>query len=407
MTAKRTLPMPEELGEEEWRFISPTVNTGVTEEEGRVLRRIALSRISPDFSQPRRVLPEDLHRRLRSGEIGPQEALRELLRRGESGDLVARFVLSRIEGLANSIARAEVGLRHPVNVYEVADPQSPTGRSYRIAEGECRWWAYHLLALRGREEAEAIPCLIEAPPEREMTVLARQQAENLARWKLPAVAQARALKRAKQALQQLFQDALDSPANLDGLIEERLSALPEELRERIAREFGLGERIPTSHQLDDLVGLWLASVGKRISGRMVRNYLALLTLPPKVLELAEAAGIPERTLRVIRALPDPAAQVELTKKVAVEGLSPEETRRAARKLGAEKRETRQRPFLERWGSHLLSLSRQIENMGQADLSRLARELVERKEYERIYRALLSLGRLLEAIREVETSPPAP
>ena len=407
MAAKRTLPMPGELEEEEWRFISPTVDTAVAEEKGRVLRRIALSHISPDFSQPRRVLPEDLHRRLRSGEIGPQEALGELVRRREGGDLVARFVLSGIEDLADSIARAGVGLRHPVNVYEVADPQSPTGRSYRIAEGERRWWAYHLLALRGCEEAEAIPCLIEAPPKREMTVLARQQAENLARRQLPAVAQARALQRAKQAFRQLFQDALGSPANLDGLIEERLGAPSEELRERIVREFGLGERIPTGHQLDDLVGLWLASVGKRISGRMVRNYLALLTLPPEVLELAEAAGIPERTLRVIRALPDSAAQVELVRKVAVEGLSPEETKRAARELGAEKQETRQRPFLEHWGGRLLPLSRQIENMSQTDLSRLARELVERKEYEHIYQALLALGRLLEAIREVETSLPAP
>jgi len=233
-----------------------------------------------------------------------------------------------------------------------------------------------------------------------MTVLARQQAENLARWQLPDVAQARALARVKEAFRQLFQDALGSPDNVQELVRARLGPVPEELREKMAR-LGLGKRIPTGNQLDDLVGQWLGSAGKGISGRMVRNYLSILRLPPEALELAEAASIPEFTLRIIRSFPDPEAQVKLVRMVAAQGLSPQDTKRLAAELAAGKKKTRQKPLAERLGKGLLRLARQLEDMSETDLSELARQLVEREDYEPIRRAISTLRRLWEAMQEVQ------
>ena len=208
---KRQVRPPAEIGEVEERFLAPTLDTGVAEERNRVLRRIALDHIKPDFSQPRHILPTDLYQSFKHGELDAQKALTELERRKKDGDLTASLTLSEIKRLAASIAKEGIGLRHPINVYELADPSSPTGRTYRIGEGERRWWAHNLLALRGHEEARSIPALIETAPHAPLQVLARQQAENLARLRLPAVAQARALGWVKEIFRTFFEETLSLP----------------------------------------------------------------------------------------------------------------------------------------------------------------------------------------------------
>lgn len=396
---RRRLPLPSEIEPAEERFVVPTLDTGIEVEGGRVLRRIALDRIRPDFSQPRRVLPPDLHESTRAGKLDAQEALTALMRRREEGDLVASLILSHIERLASSIALGEVGLRHPINVYELADPSSPTGRSYRIGEGECRWWAYNLLALQGYEEARTIPCLIEGAPAGEMGVLTRQQAENLARLRLPAVAQARALARVKDGLRNLFQGALRAPEEPEGLITEKLGEVPEEFASRLVK-WGLGERIPDSNELDDIVGEWMGIVGKSITGRMVRDYLSIPNLPHEALELAEAASIPVATLIPIIGLNDPTRQLELTRKVVAEGLSARQTKRAARQLTEG---TTEKPFVATFGRRLLPLARRVKDMSPPELREFAGGLVREERYRDICEAILALSDLIRATQRTGTT----
>ena len=408
---KRQVRPPAEIGEVEERFLAPTLDTGVAEERNRVLRRIALDRIKPDFSQPRHVLPMDLYRSFERGEFDAQKALTELERRKKEGDLVASLTLSEIEQLAASIAREGIGLRHPINVYELADPSSPTGRTYRIGEGERRWWAHNLLALRGHEEARSIPALIETAPHAPLQVLARQQAENLARLRLPAAARARALGRVKEILQALFEETLQSSETPDALTAEQLGEIPRELRSKLD-DYGLGSRVPTSNELDELVGEWMGMAGNPISGRMVRGYLAILNLPQEALQLAEAASMPEVTLRAIVSLPDPSLQIELTKQVVSRGLSARETQKAARGLlalcagratGLAREEkpdrAKKKNLTVAFGRRFVPLARRLAQMAPAEINDFAHEVATEKKYVEIYQAVLALERLIRAVRE--------
>ena len=403
MSKKRRVPLLGKIEPAEERFIAPTLHIGVEAEKDRVLRRLAIDHIRPDFSQPRRILPFDLYERFKRGELDARQALQELRRRRAEGDLAASLILSSIEKLAASIAAEGVGLRHPINVYEVEDPSSPTGRSYRIGEGERRWWAYHWLVLEGDERARTIPVLIEGAPPGKMGVLARQQAENLARLKLPAVARARALARVKEALEALFEEAAQNPDDLDGVIARRWGQMPSELRNKLAQA-GLGIRIPTGNELDELVGIWAGLGGNPISGRMVRGYLAILTLPPEALQLAEAAAIPEMTLRPIVALDDPSLQIELTRRVVTQGLSARETARIARQLVQRKGgQKKSKPLIMTLGRRFLPLAQQLEALSPTQLQELALQLVQDRRFREIYQAILALERLLQAVREAEAS----
>jgi hypothetical protein len=181
---------PREVSPGDAEMLSSTVDTGVTRSEAVVLD-IDLGRIESDFDQPRRILPSDLHERLRNGQISPREAVEQLLRRRDSDDL-ARMILegdgetSGLLGLAESIG--EVGLRQPINVYEIADLEHPTGVAYCIGEGERRYWAHWLLVLEGRQEFRRIRCVVERGVPGDLEVRIRQLAENAVRQDLSAMA---------------------------------------------------------------------------------------------------------------------------------------------------------------------------------------------------------------------------
>jgi len=257
---------------------------------------IDLERIRPDFNQARHILPDDLRVQVEEGRLSPRQAMQEMMARARSGEDAARLQLEGEKGLlalADSIA--SVGLRQPANVYTMPDPHHPTKQAYRIGEGERRYWAYHILALRGLAEFERLPCVIDEAPEDEETVQERQEAENAARRDLPAIARARSLARMKG---------------------------------RLARQFRGSETL-SSNELDGMVGQRVGAItGTTISGRMVRNYLALLTLPPEAQELAEAADVPERQLRPLVRLKTPQEQVELARRIVWEGLTGTEAERA-------------------------------------------------------------------------------
>jgi hypothetical protein len=94
----------------------------------------------------------------------------------------------------------------------------------------------------------------------------------------------------------------------------------------------------SEHKLDDLTGAKLAELtGRGMSGRMVRQYLAPLTLPVKAQELAEAAGLSEKALRPIVSLASPAEQIRLVHALAEGTLTPGQVKREVARLKGQER----------------------------------------------------------------------
>lgn len=274
-----------------------TVDIGFRPTEQRVYE-VNLNRVFPDPSQPRHLLPHDLRARVNSKTLSPAEAIRELVLRAEQGDTVALLVLGgRQKGpveeedevvedvgllaLAQSIR--EVGLRQPLNIYRIDDPEQSDQTVYRVGEGERRFWAHHLLVQQGYKEFTTVKCIIETLPEDEEIIHQRQEAENAARVDLPALARARSMQR----------------------IKERLNL---ELGTRVPGENTI--RLPSQRELQVEIGQRVKSfTGRTIGDRMVRNYLGLLKLSPEAQDLAEAGQLTEKQLRNIVSLPTDEKQI--------------------------------------------------------------------------------------------------
>lgn len=268
---------------------------------------INLDRITPDPTQPRHLLPHDLRKAVHEKTTSPAEAMRELVLRAESGDTVALLILgARQKGsveeedeivedtglfaLAQSIQ--EVGLRQPLNVYRIDDPDQPDRTAYRLGEGERRFWAHHLLVQRGYSEFNSVKCIVETLPEDEEIIHQRQEAENAARVDLPALARARSMQR----------------------IKERLNI---EMGTRVPGENTI--KLPSQRELQILVGQRVKSfTGRAIGDRMVRNYLALLNFSPEAQDLVEAAQLTEKQLRPVISLSTDAEQLAMIQRIVEE-----------------------------------------------------------------------------------------
>jgi hypothetical protein len=317
--------------------------------EGEMLITPELDACRPDPNQPRRVLPDDLRERLqaveapaevlweawerclgeglyqamRSRDLTPVEAL---ARRRQEGvlDLALQLTLEGLVELADSIARH--GLRQPINVYDVGK-----GR-YRIAEGERRWWAHvYLLNVLLHFEASTILARVHPLPDDELSVLARQQAENVHRRDLSAVARARAIARVRQTM-------AAHPSGTTGsqpmaVATDQGGVLGTNGSPPIPSIQGLAGAEVSEHELDDLTGQRLAELsGRGMSGRMVRYYLALLTLPPEAQALAEAASLGERALRPIVSLDDVTEQIRLVHALAAGEMTPTQAASEAKRI---------------------------------------------------------------------------
>lgn len=274
---------------------------------------VNLDRIMPDLSQPRHLLPYDLRNVLREKEMTPAEVMRQLVLRAEQGDLVALLVLGgRNKGPADvddkvvedtglfALARSiqEVGLRQPLNVYRIDDPNHPNQASYRVGEGERRFWAHHLLVQQGHDEFNRVRCIVEPLPDNEEVIHQRQEAENAARVDLPALARARSIQR----------------------IKERLNV---EMGTRVPGENTI--KLPNQHDLQIAVGQRVKSfTGRAIGARMVRNYLGLLNISPEAQDLAEAAQLTEKQLRPVKQLNTDEEQVAFIRQIIEKNWSGQE-----------------------------------------------------------------------------------
>ncbi|MDM8521437.1 ParB/RepB/Spo0J family partition protein [Anaerolineales bacterium HSG6] len=263
-----------------------TVDIGFEPTEQRVYM-VNLDRIFPDSNQPRHLMPSDLRKQLIDNDATPAEVIRELLDRAEKDDPVALLVLggksdmalAEEEGdveerglfaLASSIA--EVGLRQPLNVYQIDDSSQPMQTRYRVGEGERRFWAHHVLVHQGQDAFKSVRCIIEALPKNPEIIYQRQAAENAARVDLPSIARARSMQRIKEQL----------------VIEYNKTGNDKALSQR-ALQTAIGQQVK-------------AFTGRAVGDRMVRNYLTLLKLSSEAQDLAEAGELTEKQLRPIMRL---------------------------------------------------------------------------------------------------------
>jgi ParB-like chromosome segregation protein Spo0J len=323
--------------------------------EGEMLITPELDACRPDPNQPRRLLPDDLRERLQAGEApaevlweawerclgkGLYQAMRSrdlspaeaLVRRREEGvlDLALQLTLEGLVELADSIALH--GLRQPINVYDRGE-----GR-YRIAEGERRWWAHvYLLNVLLHFEASTILARVHPLPDDELSVLARQQAENVHRRDLSAVARARAITRVREALTLEVSGTTGSTNPQHFPTDQEVSGT-----DGSTNLGGRPRRLDaiTVSQLDDVTGQRLAELsGRGMTGRTVRLYLALLTLPPEAQALAEAASLGERALRPVVSLEDVKEQIRLVHALAAGEMTPTQAASEAKRIRSRK-ETR-------------------------------------------------------------------
>lgn len=368
-----------------------TVDIGFRPTEQRVYE-VNLDRIFPDSSQPRHLLPHDLRVAVNNKTLSPAEAIRELVLRAEQGDTVALLILGgRQKGpveeddevvedtgllsLAQSIR--EVGLRQPLNIYRLDDPEQPDRTLYRLGEGERRFWAHHLLVQQGYKEFTSVKCIIETLPEDEEIVHQRQEAENAARVDLPALARARSMQR----------------------IKERLNL---ELGTRVPGENTI--RLPSQRELQVEIGQRVKSfTGRTIGDRMVRNYLGLLKLSPEAQDLAEAGQLTEKQLRNIVSLPTDEKQIAAIRQIIEKKWSGNEVQRqlqAASGPIASLREVSQTTIEQRFEKRVLDAAKIIHSLlslPQENYEEAVIALAHRAQDSKTRQALQSLRQTLEEV----------
>lgn len=249
-----------------------------------------------------RCLGDELYQALRSHSLSPAEALAKRRDDDVSNDstepevLALQLTFEGLTDLAGSIVRH--GLSAPIEVCDLNNGW------YRIIDGERHWWA-HVLLRDALLKIEAVTILARVCPSLSDKPAAsiQRQAEYAQRRDLPSVARARAIEQVLQAVVAREVLGTQGARNSGGR----------------PRQF----KKATAHQLHDLVGQELRQWTDRgLCGRTVRNYLALLSLPPEVQALAEAAGLSEKALRPITSLDDPEEQVRLVYALAAGRMTP-------------------------------------------------------------------------------------
>jgi ParB/RepB/Spo0J family partition protein len=178
-----------------------------------------------------------------------------------------------LQELAASIR--EQGVLQPITVI-------PDEEGYRIVAGERRWRAARIAGLK------RIPALVRNLSDRDQRVIALM--ENLQREDLNDMDRARGLADLRDAL---------------------------------------GTQVPdhASHELDEVVGHRLG-----ISGRAVRNFIALLSLPPSIQTTIASGTLTEKHGRALRRISEPETQRQVAEVATRLRLTGDETVKLARAL---------------------------------------------------------------------------
>ncbi|MCI0713225.1 MAG: ParB N-terminal domain-containing protein [Chloroflexi bacterium] len=264
------------------------------------VERILLEMVRPDPVQPRRVLPEPLHRKVHNNRLTPTQALRELVQVAQvasrqQGRPFANVLellpdaesdnelpdkLSPEEDILRDLVNLAVTIRDDgqVNPLTVVDVSQGVTRLYRIETGERRYWAAWLLSdfIPGYESNGMIDCIV-IPVEKASPF--RQAKENTARKGLTAIAMAR---QAALLLLTVHGYKIPNEAVTNDFYRQAL-----ELDLRTKREY-------TEAILSAMGG---------ISRMRFSQYKSLLRLSDDGLELADRRNLDERVLRPILSLP--------------------------------------------------------------------------------------------------------
>lgn len=226
-------------------------------EQQVIASQIPVRQIHPDPTQPRQLLPTDLAKTLTRG-TPPADVITQL-RECARHDPWTRALVEALDGLADSIAAD--GLIQPIRIIQDGE------ETYRIEEGERRWWAHHILVQRGDARFETITAFVIQPQTNDPGILRRRVAENLHRAGFTAIELSKAMAQRAQEI-----------AAAEPTLSRR------EIDKRVGKENGM-------------------------SDRRVRQFLALLTLSPEVQELAQQARLSESVLRSLVGIKDATRQL--------------------------------------------------------------------------------------------------
>jgi len=281
------------------------------------VERFLLDMVRPDPVQPRRVLPEEIHRKFHNNRLTPTQALRELVQLAQvssrqngrpfsnvlellpdtENDNEESGKLSPEEETLRDLVNLAVTIRDDgqVNPLTVVDMTEGVTRLYRIETGERRYWATWILRdfIPSYEHDGMIDGII-VPTEK--SSIFRQAKENTARKGLSAIAMAR-----QAALLLLTVHGYEIP----------ITAVDNDFY-RQALDLDLrGKREYTETILNAMGGI----------GKMrFSHYKSLLHLSDEALELADRFGLDEFRLRPVLQLP-PEEHVEMIQHIIQFNLS--------------------------------------------------------------------------------------
>jgi len=281
------------------------------------VERFLLDMVRPDPVQPRRVLPEQIHRKFHDNRLTPTQALREVVQLAQvssrqngrpfsnvlellpdtESDTEQPNTLSPEEETLRDLVNLAVTIRDDgqVNPLTVVDMSQGVTRLYRIETGERRYWATWILRdfIPSYEHDGMIDCII-VPTEK--SSIFRQAKENTARKRLSAIAMAR-----QAALLLLTVHGYEIPITA---VDNDFYRQALELNLRGKREFT--EAI-------------LNAMGGIDRGRF-SQYKALLQLSNDSMELADRHNIEEYPLRFVLQLTEQ-DQVEMVRQIIQFNLS--------------------------------------------------------------------------------------
>lgn len=315
----RTLDILSNIGDQE--FLGSEVIQNLRDHGLRV-ERIAISLIRPDAAQPRRVLPETIHRAFHNQEITPVQALKQyiekvriaarqkgrpfenlldLLIAGEEQERASE--LTPLEQDLRELTNLAVTLRQDgqVNPLTIVDHSQGAIPTYIIETGERRYWANYIDMefIPGYQGDGMIPCILLQPHQASVF---RQAKENTSRAGLNAIGMAR-----QAALLLLAVHGVHPPA---GCVTNDFYRQALDLDLRNKREY-------TTDVLSAMGG---------ISRSRLSHFKALLGLPDEAIELADRYNLEERLLRYVLQLPTE-VQSEAVRQIVQHGLDLNQVRR--------------------------------------------------------------------------------
>jgi ParB-like chromosome segregation protein Spo0J len=201
-------------------FMSPaTQNQLEAQSQGNLTLPLAV--LLPDFSQPRRLLPDDLVEAVKQGDLAPLHAFQgwEWRSVAETADIALKRQMEELKRLATTIEQH--GLISPISVRTVSpDEIVPDGVTHIIVTGERRYWAHIYLVSEGKQIQEGQervdPSRIKVSlAAAGVTIKAHQLIENLLREDMNAVEKARGFWALRYELSEVEESVPPAEAEMD------------------------------------------------------------------------------------------------------------------------------------------------------------------------------------------------